>query len=285
MFGSIYAGHRSALRQSLYGMNDDYHRMTSTPIVEGLQRAYIQLLGIPEIGLRLRALYFGSALRQMHSTPKRVLDAGSGIGAYTVALARRYPRAKVIGCDTDSAKTSFTNSLRDEIGLRNLEFVHGDVTDLNAFGEPFDLIVCIDVLEHVSDYTSALQAFSRMLSPGGILFLHTPQSNQKRVLSRSKRWQHSDHVREGFPPAQLAAELSGLGFKILEARETFGVCGKVAWELNHMALSWNLGFAGLTFPFLYGLARLDRAIPISNGLGIAMTAQAGGHAPAGGAIS
>ena len=254
-------------------MNEAYRVGEPSALVSHLQGAYIRLLGIPEIGLRLRALYFSQALKHLPPNPARVLDAGSGIGAYALLLARRYPSATVIGCDVDEGKTSFCAGLVDEHGLKNVQFVSADVTDLDSLGEPFDVIVCVDVLEHVSDYERALQCFWHMLKPDGILYLHTPQRYQRRIFSRFKTWQHEDHVREGFKPGDLASDLERVGFAVVELRQTFGVFGKLAWELNHLTLKWNAGLAGLAFPGLYMLARLDAAGRNEEGLGVSLTAR------------
>src|SRR5690348_7013090 len=111
MFGSIYSRHPRVLQQSLGAMNESYRRDEPNGFVSILQRCYIALLGIPEIGFRLRAIRFRRSLRRVDSSPHRILDAGSGIGAYAVWMAKRYPGATVIGCDIDESKTAFCNRL------------------------------------------------------------------------------------------------------------------------------------------------------------------------------
>src|ERR1700687_2271944 len=217
-------------------MNDSYRTEEPKALVGALQRAYIRWLGVPEIGFRLRALHFRRALRYLPLTPRRVLDAGSGIGAYSVFFAPRFPAATVIGCDIDETKTAFCNRLRSELRLSNLEFVHSDVTRLDLDEGSLDLIVCIDVLEHVNAYQAALSQFHQDLRPGGFLYLHTPQIDQRRLLKRFDSWRHDDHVREGFSPVALVRELEAAGFRNVNATETFGVVGKLAWELNHLTL-------------------------------------------------
>jgi 2-polyprenyl-3-methyl-5-hydroxy-6-metoxy-1,4-benzoquinol methylase len=231
------------------------------------------LLGIPEIGFRLRAQHFKRTLQHLPSSPKRVLDAGSGIGAYAIFLAHRYPTATVIGCDIDEAKTAFCNRLRDELRIGNLEFACTDITRLDQLGEPFNVVVCIDVLEHVTAYQDALRAFYEVLRPGGYLYLHTPQVDQQRLLKRFDKWCHQDHVREGFAPRALERELEGTGFRTVKTTETFGFLGKLAWELNHLSINWNFAVAGAMFPFLRVIGHFDRTIGGERGLGLSILAQ------------
>jgi 2-polyprenyl-3-methyl-5-hydroxy-6-metoxy-1,4-benzoquinol methylase len=273
VFGSIYSNHTEVLRDSLDGMNEDYRRLQTKGTLEFLQRLYIRSVGIPEIGFRLRGLYFRQALGRMSANPKRVLDAGSGIGANTITLARRYPGATVVGCDIDQAKTAFCIGFAQELGVNNAQFLSGDVTDLGGLGPPFDVVVCVDVLEHVVDYRAALEAFNRILRPGGMLYVHTPQAEQKRMFRRLRNWQHRGHAREGFSRDGLTGALEHIGFAVVEARQTFGPFGSLAWELNHITLAWNLGVAGVVFPLLYAFARLDPIMNNANGLGLSVIAR------------
>jgi cyclopropane fatty-acyl-phospholipid synthase-like methyltransferase len=200
------------------------------------------------------------------------LDAGSGIGAYSVLLAKRYPNSTVVGCDLDDELVAFSTRLAEEFAIPNIDFVRRDITGLQRIGDPFDLVVCIDVLEHIVDYGAVLTGFYNALRPNGMLYLHVPQANQKRVLGRFRDWQHEGHVREGFIPRTLSDELGEKGFNIIESRPTFGTFGSLAWELNHLAISRSLVLAGLTFPPLYVLALLDTIIKNERGLGISIVA-------------
>jgi 2-polyprenyl-3-methyl-5-hydroxy-6-metoxy-1,4-benzoquinol methylase len=274
MFGAIYFNHPDVLRKSMRSMNEEMYRPAEPKrFVSALERLYLRLFGIPEVGLQVRALYFNKASKRLPPGMKTILDAGSGIGACAVTLARKYPEAEVIGCDIDREKVSFCEGLVNELGLRNLSFVSADITNLDRFHEPFDAIVSIDVLEHVVDYESALRGFHRMLKPNGWLYIHTPQPIQIRILKRFCSWHHQDHVREGFTPAALVAELSEVGFTAVDVRQTFGGFGRFAWELNHLTLAWRIWLGAAAFPLLYLVARLDPLMRNRTGLGVSVLAE------------
>jgi ubiquinone/menaquinone biosynthesis C-methylase UbiE len=254
-------------------MNDAYSRNQPGGLSSALERAYIRVVGVPEIGFRLRGMYFKRALKLLPRDLRRALDAGSGIGAYSLLLARRYPSAAVVGCDIDQSKTAFCNHLREELRVDNVSFVSSDVTELDHRWDPFDMVVCIDVLEHVPAYQSALKRFRDVLRPGGYLYVHVPQTHQRRIFRRFDNWHHDDHVREGFSPSELTKELEVLGFRIVLTRETFGFLGKLAWELNHMTLQFHLALAGALFPLLRLIAQFDGPGFGQRGLGISILAQ------------
>jgi hypothetical protein len=115
--------------------------------------------------------------------------------------------------------------------------------------------------------------FSRVIQPNGYLYIHTPQPNQKRIFGSLKSWHHEDHIVEGYMPSELKIELERVGFKVVEMRNTFGYFGKLSWELNHMMLGKNLVLAGITYPILYIVAKMDLLQKNSNGLATAILAK------------
>ena len=278
MFGREYAQHLDLLMHSYGGMNKDYLRKANeekhTAFIEKLKKLYVFLFGIPEIGFQLRSIYFKKILGAYVRNKKliNILDAGSGIGAYTFWLAGRFPHASVTGGDIDRHKLKSCRELAKKFHLNNVSFRYVDLTKINGKAA-YDVIVTIDVLEHIKNYTKVLQNFHRLLRKDGVLYIHVPQPDQKRIFKRLKTWHHEDHVREGVSNTNLQKILKQIGFTIVDSRETFGFFGKLAWEINHLALSQSMILGGLVFPLLYPLIILDTMIPNANGLGVAMLAQ------------
>ncbi len=273
MFGSVYADYPDVLRESLHAMNAGYRRKPPGGIANRLQRLYVRIWGIPEIGFRIRALHFSRALSKLPRNPSRVLDAGSGIGAYSMALAQMYSSAEIVGCELDASKALFCRQLAQKLRVPNLRFIEADISREGAIDDSFDLIICIDVLEHVRNYKGTLSNFARWLKPGGSLYLHTPQSDQKRFLKQFRHWEHPDHVREGFSGPGLQIDLRKAGFDEIDCVETFGTWGRLAWELNHASLKWSLALAALLFPPIYALGRLDLITKRTDGLGLSILAR------------
>lgn len=278
VFGAAYWRHPDALVRSLHEINDDYKdgpiAAESKGVIRFMQRYYVRLLGIPEIGFRVRGLYFDLALRTLsRSAPRDILDAGSGIGAYVLRLAKLFPTAEVAGWDLDSGKVEFAKQLARESRIGNAHFERRDICANDLPENAFDLVISIDVLEHIHDHAAALRNLSRVTKPGGFLFLHTPQPNQRRVFKRFQSWHHEDHAHEGFLKDELVSSLQAAGFIVVSVRESFGLPGRLAWELNHMTLAGSQVLAGLTFPFLQLLALLDLVVPKRHALATAVIAR------------
>ena len=279
MFGKEYANHLDILVQSFEQINENYQNKikkgNKTNLLEKLKKLYISIFGIPEIGFQIRSLYFEKILTSYNFRPdfKSILDAGCGIGMYSLLLGKTYPQARVTGGDIDKYKLKSCQAMAKELNLKNVEFNYLNITKINNKKNYYDLIVNIDVLEHIDNYELVIENFFNMLQKNGYLYIHVPQPNQKRIFSSLKKWHHEDHIREGIARKDLENLLKKLGFKIVVSKETFGFFGKLAWEINHLTLSGSFTFAGIAFPFIYLLAMFDPVWKNRNGLGILVLAQ------------
>lgn len=278
MFGREYANHLDILIQSFEQINESYQNKIKTgskaSLVEKLKKLYISIFGIPEIGFQVRSLYFEKILNShlLKKDFKRILDAGCGIGSYTLLLGKMFVKAKVAGGDIDKYKLQSCKIIAKELNIKNVGFEYLNITQTSD-KTIYDLVVCIDVLEHIHDYGLVLENFSKLLKSRGYLYVHTPQPNQKRIFNSLREWHHEDHVHEGISKSELESKLKKLGFKIIVSKETFGFFGKLSWELNHLTLSKSFVLAGIIFPFLYVLGTLDLLFKNKDGLGIAVLTQ------------
>jgi 2-polyprenyl-3-methyl-5-hydroxy-6-metoxy-1,4-benzoquinol methylase len=280
MFGSEYSKHPEILFDSFRDMGDDYKKKVNKQnrinLFIVLQKIYIRIFGIPEIGFQVRSMFFKKILSEkMKIKPKKILDAGSGIGINSFWLSRTFSDSQITGWEIDKNKLEFSKKFTKELNIKNVEFAYQDISKKIKKKMNYDLIINTDVLEHINDYKGVLKNFYAQLSKNGYLYIHTPQINQKRIIGFFEKWQHEDHVREGFEPKILKSDLEKLGFKIVVVQETFGYFGKLAWELNHLTLMKSFVLAGLFFPFFYCLAKFDLLFDNKEGLGIAILARKG----------
>jgi SAM-dependent methyltransferase len=98
-------------------------------------------------------------------SPVRTLDAGCGSGRNMVDLARH---GEVVGVEISPTSVAVAR------GRRLGEVIEGSVTELPFAADSFDLAVCLDVLEHLSDDRAALLELRRVLAPGGALVVTVP---------------------------------------------------------------------------------------------------------------
>lgn len=101
----------------------------------------------------------------------RVLDAGCGGGGIAVSFAEECELA--VGLDIANRFGEAGRRLAKERGVTNVAFVQGDGAALPFRDGFFDLILSHSVIEHVSSAVRYLEECSRVLRPGGLLFLST----------------------------------------------------------------------------------------------------------------
>jgi SAM-dependent methyltransferase len=96
-----------------------------------------------------------------------VLEAGCGVGAQTVTLARRSPEARFTSVDVSADSIAEAKRRADQAELTNVEFVQADIFDLPFDAESFDHVFVCFVLEHLAEPVKALTSLEGLLRPGG----------------------------------------------------------------------------------------------------------------------
>ena len=96
-----------------------------------------------------------------------VLEAGCGVGAQTMILARMSPEARFTSVDISDESLSRAKALIDGERITNVLFQKEDIYNLTFKDETFDHVFICFVLEHLSEPLEALQGVKRVLRPGG----------------------------------------------------------------------------------------------------------------------
>lgn len=99
------------------------------------------------------------------------LDIGCGAGLMTEVLARM--GATTAGLDAAPETVAVARAHADAMGL-GIDYRQGSVEDLAAGGMTADLVTCFEVVEHVGDRDSFFANLARLLRPGGLLVMSTP---------------------------------------------------------------------------------------------------------------
>ena len=99
----------------------------------------------------------------------RVLEAGCGVGAQTVTLARNSPNALITSIDISADSIAQAKRNVETAGITNVQFQQADIFDLPFGSESFDHIFVCFVLEHLSKPVEALQILKRLLKNDGTI--------------------------------------------------------------------------------------------------------------------
>jgi SAM-dependent methyltransferase len=99
----------------------------------------------------------------------RVLEAGCGIGAQTITLARRSPDARFTSVDLSADSIAEARRRVERAGLSNVQLGQADIFALPFAAESFDHVFICFVLEHLARPAEALSILNGLLRPGGTI--------------------------------------------------------------------------------------------------------------------
>jgi len=120
---------------------------------------------------RLRWVQDAIAAHAPGAPLSRALEYGPGSGIYLPVLARHC--REVIAADIEDAYLDGIRPLAGE--LPGLQLVRDDIQDSRFEEHAFGVVLCSEVLEHVPDPERSLRTLFRVLCPGGIAIVTTPQ--------------------------------------------------------------------------------------------------------------
>ena len=242
-----------------------------------LGRAAFRVLGVADPAHWLHHDYLRRTLDGWSNfEPATVLDAGCGRGDYTVYLAQRYPSARVTGVDENEELIARNRETISRMGLENVTFEVGDLTKIKR-ERAYDLVIAIDVLEHIERQRDALEQLAGALQEGGRFCFHIPTVRARPVpLSRwlhsFHEWAEREHLAEDLTAEEFTSRVRASGYSVERWERTFGYfAGEFATSLFALPYSNTplnrLAQLGLA-PVCRLLARWDRSYPGSERYGV-----------------
>ncbi len=122
------------------------------------------------------------------SSPKKILDLGTGTGAAAFYLAEVFPEADITGLDAAEEMLNTARNKKSEFELDNVSFTHGDIYNLPFSQKSFDLIT-------VSNAPISFQEIKKVLTNDGFLLLSlslTGQYLKKKETKLEKKLKRYD---------------------------------------------------------------------------------------------
>lgn len=121
---------------------------------------------------RNRYLFIKSRLKTYGNRKlNHVLNLGTGEGDYDPMISESVE--SLVSCDINPKDVNFAQELNKAYG--NIDYRVENALDLSFDKESFDLIISVDVMEHVGDPEQMLVEMSRVLRTNGLVFLTYPQ--------------------------------------------------------------------------------------------------------------
>ena len=111
---------------------------------------------------------------------KKVLDIGCGGGILTESMAKAGAQAKGIDLSEKALKVADLHSLESGVAVQ-YEYISAENLAAKEAGQ-YDVVTCMEMLEHVPDPLSIIKACSQLVKPGGKVFFSTLNRNPKSYL-------------------------------------------------------------------------------------------------------
>jgi len=162
----------------------------------------------------------------------RIGDVGCGCGQSSMAMAKAYPKSKVVGIDFDARSVERARKTAQENGLQNVEFVQGAAHEQLA-GEKFDLLCAFDCIHDMVDPIGTLRAMREALSEGGQAFWIEPNASHEPLENRN-------------PVGKAFANISPAHCMTVSLAHGGAGLGTILGEKGTRALAEEAGYSGCT---------------------------------------
>jgi 2-polyprenyl-3-methyl-5-hydroxy-6-metoxy-1,4-benzoquinol methylase len=209
----------------------------------------------------LRSWYVRRELRNLrrilNNRKLEIYDAGTGYGQYTYFMSKHLTPNNIYAIDVKEEWIKDCREFFKSEDISNVSFGIEDLTEINHENK-FDIIVCVDVMEHIENDVKVFQNFYRAMKHGGYLLINTPSIyGGSDVHDDSGESFIGEHARDGYSREDLESKLIPLGFSVYKSRYTYGFWGDKAWRLGikyPIMLVNKSKFFLVVLPFYYIIA-------------------------------
>lgn len=187
--------------------------------------------------LLLRSWHIRKALRKYHVDRNggrvlHVLDAGSGLGQYSWRLARKNPTWQITAIDIKEEEIASCKAFFKSQKVNNVNFRTGNLVN-EIHPDAYDLILSVDVMEHIEEDRLVFENFHKSLKRGGMLLISTPSNlGGSDVSAEGDTSFIEEHVRDGYSTEEIRSKLFDAGFNQVSVKYTYGRPGSLAWRIS-----------------------------------------------------
>lgn len=160
-----------------------------------------------------------------------LLDAGCGFGQYDRFILSTFKNVKVHSIDV---KEDYLNDNRryfkEEIEKERIQFYTADLLDFTSEIR-FDMIICIDVLEHITEDVRVMTNLQKCLKPDGYFLMHSP-SHYSEEDGDDEDTFVGEHARPGYSKEDIGGKLEQSALEPQHIHYTYGFWGHKSWILS-----------------------------------------------------
>ena len=126
--------------------------------------------------------------------PPEILVAGCGTGVQSISVAQQFPRSNVLALDLSKSSLAFALRKTKELGISNVNYIHGDILDIHNIDKKFDVIHCTGVLHHMKSPTQGLECLIEKLKEDGLMKLGLYSSIARTEINKVRNLIKKDKI-------------------------------------------------------------------------------------------
>ena len=186
--------------------------------------------------LLLRAWYIKKEIRcfrKIAGQDADILDAGAGFGQYCYFMSKLSRKWRITAVELKPEQVEDCNLFFSKI--HNPQRVFFKQANLLTYKqhEHFNLILSVDVMEHILEDVLVFGNFYDSLKKGGVLLVSTPSDQGGSDVHHDSDESFIDeHVRDGYNREALLKTLKNTGFSKVDIQYSYGWPGRFSWKLS-----------------------------------------------------
>jgi trans-aconitate methyltransferase len=219
----------------------------------------------------MKLRYLDSLARaQLKKIYGNILEVGCSDGLFTFWARQMWPQANIDAIDIDRDNIDQCARLVQECKISNVRFRLQNALDLDEHNK-YDLVLALDVLEHIIDDSVVVSKIFAALRPGGTLIVHVPNvtyttfSGIVHAVPDEEAYKINEgHVRTGYSSEVLTRLLGNCGFSVDFIGTAHGAWSDLAHQV-YCRLEHPAALRLLALPAIDLFSFLDRHLPRHTG--------------------
>lgn len=132
---------------------------------------------------RLPGISTSSAL----SDKQEILIAGCGTGFESISIARMDQQMKITAVDLSRSSLAYAQRMANELSVENIEFIQGDILNIDLLGKKFDIVISTGVLHHMEDPEKGWCHLCKVTKPDGLMriSLYSEKARESILYARA----------------------------------------------------------------------------------------------------
>ncbi|UWP88938.1 bifunctional 2-polyprenyl-6-hydroxyphenol methylase/3-demethylubiquinol 3-O-methyltransferase UbiG [Aliiroseovarius crassostreae] len=184
----------------------------------------------------------------------RILDIGCGGGLLSEPMARL--GADVVGADATERNIPVARAHAEEMGLE-IDYRHTTAEAIEEAGERFDVVLNMEVIEHVADPLAFLVSCQNLLKPGGLLLCSTINRNPKSFMVAIVG---AEHVMRWLPKGthEWSKFITPDELEDLLAESMLRVVDRKGFVFNPISWQWSISDRDLSVNYVTASVKPNR---------------------------